>query len=47
VSAGVLGLSELDWKYVNLRRRLPLVEESLDTGAQWVVFEPNDEPMFQ
>jgi hypothetical protein len=29
------------WKYVNMRRLLILVEESIDRGIQWVVFEPN------
>jgi hypothetical protein len=30
--------------YVNVRRQFILVEKSIDEGAQWVVFEPNDEP---
>ena len=30
---------------VNVRRLFLLVEESLDKGTQWVVFEPNDEPL--
>jgi hypothetical protein len=30
------------WKYVNVRRLLIFVEESIDEGTQWVVFEPND-----
>ncbi len=31
------------WKYVNVRRLFIFVEESIDKGTQWVVFEPNDE----
>src|SRR6266481_1912398 len=31
------------WKYVNVRRLFIFVEESIDEGTQWVVFEPNDE----
>ena len=31
------------WKYVNVRRLFLFVEESIDEGTQWVVFEPNDE----
>ena len=30
------------WKYVNVRRLFLFVEESIDEGTQWVVFEPND-----
>lgn len=32
------------WKYVNVRRLFIFLEESIDEGTQWVVFEPNDEP---
>lgn len=30
------------WRYVNVRRIFNYVEESIDEGTQWVVFEPND-----
>jgi phage tail sheath protein FI len=30
------------WKYVNVRRLFLYIEESIDEGTQWVVFEPND-----
>jgi phage tail sheath protein FI len=30
-----------DWKYVNGRRFLIFIEQSLKRGLQWVVFEPN------
>src|SRR5690606_26023681 len=33
-------------KYVNVRRFLLFVEESIDEGTQWAVFEPNDEPLW-
>jgi phage tail sheath protein FI len=29
------------WRYVNVRRLFNFVEESIDEGTQWVVFEPN------
>jgi len=32
------------WRYVNVRRLFLFLEESIDEGTQWVVFEPNDEP---
>ncbi|MBI5877218.1 MAG: phage tail sheath subtilisin-like domain-containing protein [Chloroflexi bacterium] len=34
------------WKYVPVRRLFIFLEESLDEGTQWVVFEPNDEPLW-
>lgn len=35
-----------DWKYVPVRRLTLFLEESLYRGTQWVVFEPNDEPLW-
>jgi len=34
------------WKYVPVRRLALYLEESLFRGTQWVVFEPNDEPLW-
>jgi phage tail sheath protein FI len=34
------------WKYVNVRRLFIFIEESIEEGTQWVVFEPNDEPLW-
>ena len=31
-----------EWKYLNVRRLFLFLEESIDEGTQWVVFEPND-----
>ena len=33
--------SDPEWKYVNVRRLFLMIEESIDQGTQWVVFEPN------
>jgi uncharacterized protein len=38
--------SDGQWKYINVRRLFLFVEESIDEGTQWVVFEPNDEPLW-
>jgi phage tail sheath protein FI len=35
-----------DWKYLPVRRVALFIEESLYRGTQWVVFEPNDEPLW-
>ena len=34
------------WKYVNIRRLFLFLEESIDEGTQWVVFEPNNEKLW-
>jgi phage tail sheath protein FI len=34
------------WKYVPVRRLALYIEESLYRGTKWVVFEPNDEPLW-
>lgn len=34
------------WKYVPVRRVALFLEQSLYQGTQWVVFEPNDEPLW-
>jgi uncharacterized protein len=34
------------WKYVPIRRLALYLESSLYDGTQWVVFEPNDEPLW-
>ncbi len=35
-----------DWKYIPVRRTALFIEESLFRGTKWVVFEPNDEPLW-
>jgi phage tail sheath protein FI len=35
-----------EWKYVPVRRTALFIEESLSQGLKWVVFEPNDEPLW-
>lgn len=33
--------SDPDWRFVNVRRFVSMVEKALETGLQWAVFEPN------
>jgi hypothetical protein len=35
------GDGNFDLKYINVRRTLLYLRESIDEGTQWVVFEPN------
>ncbi len=34
------------WKYINVRRLFIYLEESIEKGTQWVVFEPNNERLW-
>lgn len=34
------------WKYINVRRLFLYIEESIEEGTQWVVFEPNNEKLW-
>jgi phage tail sheath protein FI len=43
--AGADALSS-PWKYVPIRRLARYIEQSLFQGTQWVVFEPNAEPLW-
>jgi phage tail sheath protein FI len=38
--------SDTPWRYVNVRRLFIFLEQSMDEGTQWVVFEPNAEPLW-
>lgn len=38
--------SDGSWRYINVRRLFSQVGNSLDTGLQWVVFEPNDHTLW-
>jgi uncharacterized protein len=35
-----------EWKYIPVRRTALYIQESLYRGLKWVVFEPNDEPLW-
>ena len=35
-----------EYKYIPIRRLALFIEESLYRGLKWVVFEPNDEPLW-
>lgn len=41
--AGARTLSrDLEWRYVNVRRLMTMIEEAIDEATQWTVFEPNN-----
>jgi len=39
--------SDPAWRYVNVRRLFNYIEESIEENTQWVVFEPNDEDLWE
>lgn len=39
--------SDGQWRYINVRRLFNFVEESIEVGTQWVVFEPNDRDLWE
>lgn len=39
--------SDGSWRYINVRRLFIYIEQSMDIGLQWVVFEPNDQDLWQ
>ncbi|WP_049907246.1 phage tail sheath family protein [Halovivax asiaticus] len=38
--------SDPEWKYLNVRRLFLFIEQSIDEGTQWSVFEPNDQDLW-
>lgn len=38
--------SNPSWRYINVRRLFNYVEKSIERGTQWVVFEPNDQRLW-
>lgn len=44
--ARTLAESSSEWKYINVRRLFNMIEESIARSTQWVVFEPNDETLW-
>jgi uncharacterized protein len=39
--------SDASWRYINVRRLFNMVEQSIEGGTQWVVFEPNDQRLWK
>jgi hypothetical protein len=39
--------SDASWRYINVRRLFIMVEQSIELGTQWVVFEPNDHGLWK
>lgn len=35
-----------EWRYLNVRRLFNMIEESIAQSTRWIVFEPNDRPLW-
>ena len=44
--ARTLAPSASNWKYLNVRRLFTMIEESIAISTRWVIFEPNDQPLW-
>jgi hypothetical protein len=40
-------VAETDWMYINVRRLMIYLEQSIEEGLRWAVFEPNALPLWQ
>jgi len=45
--ARTLADSASNWRYLNVRRLFCMIEESIANATRWVVFEPNDRPLWK
>jgi uncharacterized protein len=45
--ARTLAKTDPSWRYINVRRLFNYIEESIQRGTQWAVFEPNDYDLWQ
>jgi len=45
--ARTLAKTDPSWRYINVRRLFNFIEESIQRGTQWAVFEPNDYDLWQ
>ncbi len=45
--ARTLAPSSSNWRYLNVRRLFVMIEESIAISTRWVVFEPNDRPLWK
>ncbi|MGK7872174.1 MAG: phage tail sheath family protein [Xenococcaceae cyanobacterium] len=45
--ARTVAASSSEWRYLNVRRLFNTIEASIARGTRWVVFEPNDVPLWK
>lgn len=45
--ARTLAASASEWRYLNVRRLFNMIEESIAKSTRWIVFEPNDVPLWK
>lgn len=45
--ARTIAAGSSEWRYLNVRRLFNMIEESIAESTRWIVFEPNDRPLWQ
>jgi phage tail sheath protein FI len=45
--ARTVASSSSEWRYLNVRRLLNMIEESISRSTRWAVFEPNDPTLWK
>ncbi len=45
--ARTLAGASSEWRYLNVRRLFCMIEQSIERGTRWCVFEPNDETLWR
>ncbi|HSJ00987.1 MAG: phage tail sheath family protein [Verrucomicrobium sp.] len=45
--ARTVAVSSSEWRYLSVRRLFNMIEESIARSTRWVVFEPNDRPLWK
>jgi hypothetical protein len=44
---GARTLEDGEWRYLNVRRLFNMIKESILESTRWIVFEPNDRPLWK
>ena len=45
--ARTIAAGSSEWRYLNVRRLFSMIEESIISSTRWIVFEPNDRPLWK
>jgi len=45
--ARTIAAGSSEWRYLNVRRLFNMIEESIANSTRWIVFEPNDQPLWK
>lgn len=46
MGARTRGVADSEFRYLNVRRLTTMIQESIEQSTRWVIFEPNDRPLW-